>query len=288
MAHGEPQQDLLFTAPEALPQNSRMFEPAPEPQVEPAPLTYEQPLNERMRMFLRLEFLWQLVSHHAAASHGWGSRAAVAGLLEILAITSRGDPRSDALKELERQMALLRDYQNRPGVDGSRLRSVIKVLEQRRDELNAAGANFLQRLRESEFLNAIKHRSAIPGGTCEFDLPDYCHWLNLDPVLREADLGEWLATIRPLCESVSELLWITRENVRPREEIAPGGVYQIAFERDRPVQLVRVTLPGGCGLYPEVSGSHHRCSLRFLRWIGVNHRPVQADEDVRFLLTVCY
>lgn len=288
MSQGDLLRDLLFTGPEALPQNSRMFEPAPEPRAEPAPLTYEQPLNERMRMFMRLEFLWQQISHHAGASHSWGSRAAVSGLLEILAITSRGDARGDALKELERQMAALRDFQNRPGVDGGRLRSVITVLAQRRDELNAAGANFMQRLRESEFLNAIKHRSAIPGGTCEFDLPDYFHWLNLDPGLRECDLADWLATIRPLCECISELLWITRENARPRDEVAPGGVYQIAFERDHPVQLLRVTLPGGCGLYPEVSGSHHRCSLRFLRWIGVHSRPVQADEDVRFVLTTCF
>lgn len=288
MSQDDLQRDLLFTGPEALPQNSGMFEPAPEPRAAVAALTYEQPLNERMRMFMRLEFLWQQISHHAGASQAWGSRAAVAGLLEILAITSRGDARGDALKELERQMTALRDYQNRPGVDANRLNSVVRVLGQRRDELNAAGANFMQRLRESEFLNAIKHRSAIPGGTCEFDLPDYFHWLNLDPALRDSDLTDWLATIRPLCECVSELLWITRENARPRAEIAPGGVYQIAFERERPVQLLRVTLPGDCGLYPEVSGSHHRCSLRFLRWTGVNQRPAQAELDVQFLLTTCY
>jgi cell division protein ZapD len=265
-----------------------MFEPVPESRVDPEPIAYEQPLNERMRAFMRLEFLWLQLSYHAGVPNPWSSRSAVAGLLEILAITSRGDARGDVLKELERQMSAMRDYQNRPGVDGARLRSILAALVRRREELNAAGANFMQRLRESEFLNAIKHRSAIPGGTCEFDLPDYYHWLNLDPDLREIDLADWLATIRPLCESVSELLWITRENAVPRDELAPGGVYQIVFERERPVQLVRLTLPGGSKLYPEVSGSHHRCSLRFLRWNSVHSRPVQTTEDVRFVLTTCY
>jgi cell division protein ZapD len=265
-----------------------MFEPAPDARVDPEPITYEQPLNERMRGFMRLEFLWQQLSHHASVPNPWSSRSAVACLLEILAITSRGDARGDALKELERQMTTMRDYQNRPGVDSARLRSILAAMVRRREELNAAGANFLQKLRESEFLNAIKHRSAIPGGTCEFDLPDYCHWLNLDPDLRESDLADWLATIRPLCESVSELLWITRENARPRDEVAPGGVFQIVFERERPVQLLRITLPGGSGLYPEVSASHHRCSLRFLRWNNVHSRPVQATDDVAFVLTTCY
>ena len=54
--------------------------------------------------------------------NAWSSRSAVSGLLEILAITSRGDARGDVLKELERQMTTLRDYQNRPGVDAARLR----------------------------------------------------------------------------------------------------------------------------------------------------------------------
>ncbi len=265
-----------------------MFEPAPEPRVETEPIVYEQPLNERMRGFMRLEFLWQQLSYHAGLPNAWSSRSAVACLLEVLAITSRGDARGDVLKELERQMATMRDYQNRPGVDSARLRAVLSALMRRREELNAAGANFLQRLRESEFLNAIKHRSAIPGGTCEFDLPDFYHWLNLEPDARETDLASWLATIRPLCESVSELLWITRENARPRDEIAAGGVFQIMFERDRPVQLLRVSLAGATRLYPEVSGSHHRCSLRFLRWNSVHSRPVQATEDVPFVLATCY
>jgi cell division protein ZapD len=265
-----------------------MYEAAPEQRHDPEPIVYEQPLNERMRAFMRLEFLWQQLSHHAGVPNAWSSRAAVTCLLEILAITARGDSRGDVLKELERQMAALRDFQNRPGVDGARLRAVLSALMRRREELNAAGANFMQKLRESEFLNAIKHRSAIPGGTCEFDLPDFYHWLSLDPDAREADLAAWIATIRPLCESISELLWITRENARPSEENAPGGSFQIVFERDRPVQLLRITLPGGSQLYPEVSGSHHRSSLRFLRWNSVHSRPAQATEDVRFVLAICY
>ena len=44
------------------------------------------------------------------------------------------------------------------------------------------------------------------------------------------------------------------------------------------MQLLRITLPGGSRLFLEVSGSHHRCSLRFLRWHNVHSRPVQAKR----------
>ena len=251
-------------------------------------VVFEQPLNERMRSFLRLEFLYQQALHHndEAPSH-WSSRAAISSLLEILAITSRGDPRSDVLKDLERQMALLRDFQNRPGVDSGRLRAVITRLAQRRDELQEASSQALSRLRDSEFLAAIKHRSAIPGGTCEFDLPDYYHWLNLPAETRRTDVTGWIGTLRPLCESVSDLLWVTRENARPRREVAAAGSYQIAFERETPIQLLRITLPGDSRLFPEISGSHHRCSIRFLTWVDADNRPCQPTDDVPFVLTCC-
>ncbi len=38
-----------------------------------------------------------------------------------------------------------------------------------RNDLSTIGGNYMGPLRDSEFLSAIKHRSAIPGGTCDFD-----------------------------------------------------------------------------------------------------------------------
>ena len=90
-----------------------------------------------------------------------------------------------------------------------------------------------------------------------------------------------------MCESVSDLLWVTRENARPRREIATGGSYQIAFDRETPIQLIRITLPGDSDLFPEISGSHHRCAIRFLSWVGGDDRPLQAPADVPFVLTCC-
>ena len=60
-----------------------------------APTVYEQPLNERMRTFLRLDFLYQQTLYHEERADSWSTRAAVGSLLEILAITSRGDIRCD-------------------------------------------------------------------------------------------------------------------------------------------------------------------------------------------------
>ncbi|MEY4760846.1 MAG: hypothetical protein RLZZ200_702 [Pseudomonadota bacterium] len=252
-----------------------------------APLVFEQPLNERMRTFLRIDYLYSQAIYHNDKASQWGSRAAVASLIDILAISTRGDVRSDVLKELERQLTLLNEFQNKAGVDSSRLRALMSNLLRLRSGLAAAGAAYLQPLRDSEFLAAIKHRSAIPGGTCEFDLPDYFFWLNQDAAARMQTFNEWLAMLRPLCDAIAELLWLTRQNGRTRQEVALAGCSSITFDRDMPLQLLRVSLPSSAGLYPEISGSHYRCNVRFLRWNGLMSRATQSDEDVPFTLTCC-
>jgi cell division protein ZapD len=50
---------------------------------------------------------------------------------------------------------------------------------------------------------------------------------------------------------------------------------------------VRVTLPPDSELFPEISGSQHRCTIRFLNWLDATSRPVHIEVDVPFLLTCC-
>jgi cell division protein ZapD len=264
---------------------------SPEPQTGAeallAPVVYELPLNERMRTFLRLEFLYTQATYHSELDNAWSARAAVSSLLEILAITARGDSRSDVLKELERHVNVLKEYQHKTGVDPSRLKSLMSNLIKLREDLSTVGGNFMGPLRDSEFLSAIKHRSAIPGGTCDFDLPDYSYWLSRPTEIRAAEFGSWLALIRPLCDSIAELLWLTRQNTKRKSETAIGGVFQLQFDRENPCQLVRVTLPPDSDVFPEMSGSQHRCTIRFLNWTDATSRPVHVETDVPFLLTCC-
>jgi cell division protein ZapD len=250
-------------------------------------LVFEQPLNERMRTFLRLDFLYNQALHHNEMASPWGSRAAMASLIDILAIATRGDVRSDVLKELEGQLATLGEFQSNPGVDAQRLKTLMANLQRLRTDLMSAGSAFLQPLRDSEFVNAIKHRSAIPGGTCEFDLPDYYFWLAQPDDARLRAFNQWLGLLRPMCDAIAELLWLTRQNGRSRQELARGGSFSLSFDRDNPLQLLRISLPASAGLYPEISGSHHRCSVRFLSWNGLATRPTQTEADVAFLLSCC-
>ena len=57
-----------------------------------------------MRTFLRLEFLYQQILYNNEIENDFATRATISTLLEILAILSRGDIRSEVHKELDHQL----------------------------------------------------------------------------------------------------------------------------------------------------------------------------------------
>lgn len=266
-----------------------MAKPAGKIATQPAPgiAHYEQPLSERMRTFLRLEFLYHPMLRNSDRDDDWAARATISTLLEILAILSRGDVRSEVLSELDQQISALERFQSHTAVDGGRLDNLVHNLSASRDEISRVGTGFLQPLKDSDFLNAIKHRSAIPGGTCEFDLPEYSHWLRQPITRRQEDLAEWIQSVRPLCDGVSEVLWLIRESAQAMEKKAIQGMYQHSMQKDGNCRILRVSLTEDSPLFPEISGSQHRFTVRFLEWSTVDSRAVQTRHDVPFQLSIC-
>jgi cell division protein ZapD len=278
-----------FAERAALAQNSAMSTAAelPAPSPEHGMITFEQPLSERMRTFLRIEFLFEQTLFHVDEPTEFSSRAAVAALLEILTILGRGDVRADVIKELERHAELLGRFESQPGVDSGRLRGLIDNVDELRQRLAEAGPHLVNPLKECDFLSQIRHRSAIPGGTCVFDLPDYGYWLHLPPTERRRQLDDWTNHLRPICDAVAEVLWLTREATEASEQVATGGLFQQGFDRNEQPSLVRVRLPASGGIFPEISAGPHRFTVRFVRWRGVDARPAQVNQDVRFQLAIC-
>ena len=248
---------------------------------------YELPLSERMRTFLRLEFLYRQMLYNAETDSRWATRATISTLLEILAILLRGDVRGEVHKELDHHINVLQRFKSQPGVDGKRLESLIRNLVDSRGDVSTIGTQYLQPLKESEFLRAIQHRNSIPGGTCEFDLPEYNHWLRQPYARREQDLERWIGAIRPLCDAVVEVLWLIRESAEPVDKTAINGMYQHSMRKDAHGRLLRVILGSSSELYPEISGSQHRFTVRFLEWSTIESRAVQTGHDVSFQLAIC-
>jgi len=91
--------------------------PSPQQQLFPetgACTVYEQPLNERIRCFLRLEYLFHSVALSMRGETQWDARNAVAGLIDITDQLSRADIKGELIKEIERHIAILNALRNNP------------------------------------------------------------------------------------------------------------------------------------------------------------------------------
>lgn len=249
---------------------------------------YEQPLDERMRTFLRLELLFVQVRHHRASGMEADHRMVMDRLVDLLAVLGRGDVRSEVLKELERIGKSLEPFASREDVDAGRLRGILNRLQALCSQLAAAGGQFAQGLKNNEFLSAIRHRSSIPGGTCRFDLPAYHHWLTRPRERRDADLDRWFSELDALQEALALALSLVRESEVPRRQVARKGMFQQTMNSATRSRLIRVALDRDLPVFPEISGSKHRFTVRFLDGTDVAFSNArQTDRDVEFDLTLC-
>ncbi len=250
------------------------------------PLLFEHPLNERTRTLLRLSRLFGQLEQQLAGESVWHSRGAVQALVDILAILARADLKTEFIKQLDQHTQALQRVAERPDVDQERLQRVLEDLDRTATRLHGVHGQLGQPLRNHEFLSGIAQRLTIPGGSFEFDLPQFHHWLHRPPEERAEQLREWRRQLGLVEEMVELLLGLLRHSNVFRRQQAPGGLFQKSLDPDRPVEMVQLRLDPALGLFPEISGSKHRICIRFLE-AGQWQNPAASAIDVPFSLKTC-
>ncbi|MFA6037771.1 MAG: cell division protein ZapD [Legionellales bacterium] len=249
-------------------------------------IIFEQPLNERIRTFLRLEHLFaQMHFMQEASPSVWHSREIVSTLIEILSVFDRADIKTEFLKECDRLKLQFTKLFKSPNVDSKRLQAIIKKIDTQAEVLQNIKGRIGQELRDHELITAIKHRLPIPGGACNFDLPQYHYWLNEDGPRRDEDIKTWISTFAPIEDTTNLILELIRSSAYEEQQTASEGFFQKSLDGASPCQLVRVTTEQE-GVFPEISGGKHRISIRFLNLDEHGH-PVQTKDDVEFELVCC-
>lgn len=248
---------------------------------------YEQPLNERIRIFLRLEFLFAQAAHHLRGTSQWDSRSTLNSLLDILSIFGRTDLKTEVLKELERHASTLGRLQVNPDIDRGRLDQILKELESVTAKLHKSGGPIAADLKKNEFLGAIQQRAAIPGGTCDFDLPGYHFWLEQPVQNRTKDLADWLARFDAVAQAIHLILRLIRESTALKPVTAETGFFQKTLDPNHPCQLVRVAVSKDIPYHAEISGGRHRFTVRFLEASIQDGHIRQATDNINFELGCC-
>lgn len=249
-------------------------------------ICYEHPLNERVRILLRLEDLFDKIVFFSVKDTAIEHHAALMALFEVLDITNRADIKSDLLQELERQKQTLEALRDNPNISESVLEQLLQDIQMTfRNMLNIPG-KVGEHMRDNEWLMSIKQRAGIPGGISEFDLPSYHYWLHSDPDLRCKNLDEWLSPFLPIRDSFSILLHLLRNSGKTNSLVADQGIFQQTGS-GYIAHLLRLQVDESLHCIPEISANKSAINIRFFP-AEPRQKTKVVENDVAFQLTFCH
>ena len=249
--------------------------------------TFEQPLNERIRTFMRVEQLYSRCIYYINKDSSFDSHSALATLLELIGLASRGDLKRELMKEVKRQLSNLEQLHNIPNLDQSKLTTLIDSHRDLVNQLDNLPGQLLGHLKDNDFVNSIKQRASIPGGTCDFDLPAYHYWLTQPMSSRKETIQTWLSPFEVVNNTVVHCLNLIRDSSEIETCIAAHGFYQRNLDQNQPNQLIRVLVENKDKCFPEISAGKHRFSIRFLNQSSPDQYPKQVESDINFKISCC-
>jgi cell division protein ZapD len=251
-------------------------------------IVYEFPLNERIRVFIRLEQLFLQLDHFLAGPTIWDKRSAVNTLLTLLNIFSRNDVKTEVLKELDRQTSKFRQIAKTGAVDNNTIEQLLEDLNEMSTQLYKANGKIGVATMKCNLFQEISQRSTIPGGTCSFDLPGFHYWLEQSDRIQYKNLDIWTRPFIYIRQAIVLILNFIRTSNDAEQLQADTGFYQSSLNSSMPFQLLRVGIQRDLPCFAEISGGKHRYTIRFMEPSeDNNNRPKQSTETIPFSLTCC-
>lgn len=249
-------------------------------------IIYEQPLNELIRVCLRIEQLFLQIDHQIDDKSILGTRNIVSAIINLLQLVDRPDLKAKLAKELSHQTSLLARLENTPEIDREKLHSILSQLEELARCFIDSSKKIGQNLRETELLNNLRLHLASPGGGCSFDIPVYHFWLNQPAEERQAAIKTWVADFNNIRAACTLILQLVREGSKSHKKTAEHGFYQELLDPQINLRLIRVAIPKDILAYPEISIGRHYLSVRFFS-PTIQERPTQYLQHLQFWISHC-
>ncbi|MEZ8128554.1 cell division protein ZapD [Enterovibrio norvegicus] len=240
---------------------------------------YEHPLNEQVRVYLRLEQLLLQISQSESFTESGHSTLFFKSIFDLMEILEQVQVKAELAKDLEKQRAKLQTWLDVPAVDKDQLMALLSESRQFQQTLLQA-PRLGQKLREDKFLSSIRQRFSIPGGTCSFDLPALHHWLNLPLAHCQADAIEWQSSLKPLSNALSFWLRLTRDGSAMQSLTVKNGFLQQDVEG---ASLLRIKISPDYNAFPLISGHKSRFAIRFMPF----DESQNVADNMSLSLAVC-
>ncbi|AZG71799.1 cell division protein ZapD [Shewanella livingstonensis] len=240
-------------------------------------LIYEQPLNEKIRSYLRIENLALQLQLHAEQDH---QHQCFNPLFSLAELTERCDYRTDILKDIEKQIQLISHWRAHSNVDKAQVDQLTQRLVALKSPLQSQERIGCS-LKRDKFISALRQRFNMTGAYCNFDFPQLHFWLGKDWQYRQQDIRNWLMQYQPLLDPIMLLLELIRTTANFSLRQAQVGFYQ--GDSSQALSLIRVKINSNQNCYPTISGNRNRHAIHFVDFDLHRH----TGETVEFSLATC-
>ena len=253
-------------------------------------ITFEFPLNERIRRLLRIEEIYQKFEHQLKNTHDYFEFGCFNTLFEIVQLVSRSDLKIDFLQELERQEKKQSTLQSDQALkeeqlDLKKIISMIQVARKKLENIDVKpGFNFNNNL----FLEEVKKRITSPGGLLDVDFPNFHNWtIQKTRKSKLEDFKSWSEPLMVFKDAASVLLIILR-NQRHLELLkAKEGKHQKTIDPLKTFDLIRLEIAENLYVYPEISANKYTVNI-FFKELSKELRKEAVKSNLEFKYSICW
>ena len=233
-------------------------------------ISFEYPLTEKSRSYLRFESLFLQINQSIALEHESDAVNFFKSLFELVELSDRIDIKHDLIKDLRNLANEMQTWLQCEEADKKAIESLIEEIRELTKALLAMSKQ-LKFFKESRFLTSLKQRFFIPGGCCNFDLPQFHFWMSQPNYQRKSDAIKWFQYFKDLENSLFLFLKMKRLQGTRSIQKAKNGFFQGEVEN---ALFITINIDRDLQLYPMISGHKHRYSVRFM---NINAENSQAD-----------
>ncbi|HBO18465.1 MAG TPA: hypothetical protein DD612_02315 [Methylophilaceae bacterium] len=253
-------------------------------------ITFEFPLNERIRRLLRIEEIYQKFEHQLKNTHDYFEFSCFNTLFEIVQLVSRSDLKIDFLQELERQekkQSVLLDHQGlKEGqLDPKEIISMIQVARKKLENIDVKpGFNFNNNL----FLEEVKKRISSPGGLLDVDFPNFRNWsIQKTRKSKLEDFKTWAQPLMVFKDAASVILLILRYQCQVESIKAKEGKHQQTIDPLKTFDLIRLELENALNIYPEISANKYTVNV-FFNQLNKELKKEPVKSNLEFKYSICW
>ena len=241
---------------------------------------YEEPVDERIRKFLKLENYFLKLNYHKELDTTYDSYVALYNLIMIYNTLTRVEVKSELIREIDFHRQRYSEYIKIDSSDKIKLNSIMEKQNVILNDLYNLKSNYLKELNNDEFFQfCVKHYESL---NTEID-----YWLTRDHAIRLNQIDLWLELIKPIESSVYFCLDILRRSSETKEVCANNGFYLVKLNQEKKVRLLRITMQSDNYFFPRISLGPQRATISFML-LNEDNKYKQIKDNITFVLDLCY